>query len=151
MGKRTKKDMISTYDKHKNLKIAAEELGMVWQTLYWNLCKFGHPVTGDKSRYGSPTDVMAKTLEDKFKELVPKAEDYNQDKFQAEVDFKVGTLMVDIKASTKKTVIKIITRRILVTDGHFQQKYRRSVRTSWYVFVWKGMVARTTERLRRYC
>ncbi|CAL9963606.1 hypothetical protein VPHF99_0085 [Vibrio phage F99] len=42
--------MKEVYDKHKNLKIAAEELGMVWQTLYWNLNKVRHPVTGDKER-----------------------------------------------------------------------------------------------------
>lgn len=94
--------MKEVYDKHKNLKLAAEELGMVWQTLYYNLNKVGHPVTGDKERYGSPTDKMAKAMEDKFKLLVPHAEDYNKDKFQALIDFKVGDLSVDIKSSTKK-------------------------------------------------
>lgn len=98
--------MKTVYDKHKNLKLAAEELGMVWQTLYWNLSKVGHPVTGDKERYGSPTDKMAKALEDRFQELVPKAKDYNKDKFQAQIDFKVGELSVDIKSSTKKDCFK---------------------------------------------
>lgn len=94
--------MKEVYDKYKNLKLAAKELGMVWQTLYWNLSRAGHPVTGDKERYGSPTDKMAKAMEDKFKEIVPYAEDCNEDKFQAQVDFKVKNLTVDIKSSTKK-------------------------------------------------
>lgn len=104
--KNTIERMKTVYDKHKNLKLAAIELDMVWQTLYWNLQKVGHPVTGDKERYGSPTDKMAKALEDKFKELVPHAQDYNKDKFQAQVDFKVGDLYVDIKSSTKKNGYK---------------------------------------------
>ncbi len=95
-------EMKNVYDKHKNLKLAATELGMVWQTLYYNLCKLGHPITGDKDKYGSPTDKMAKALEDKFKELVPHAEDCNRGKFQAKVDFKVGDVYVDVKSSTKK-------------------------------------------------
>lgn len=94
--------MKTTYDKHKNLKLAVAELGMVWQTLYWNLNQIGHPVTGDKGRYGSHTDKMAKALEDKFKQLVPQAQDHNKDKFQARIDFKVGAFSVDVKSATKK-------------------------------------------------
>ncbi|AUR84732.1 hypothetical protein NVP1063O_065 [Vibrio phage 1.063.O._10N.261.45.C7] len=90
------------YDKHKNLKLAAEELGMKWQTLYWHLKEEGHPVTGDKERYGSPTDKMAKYLEDVFQEWLPHSIDCNANKFQAKVDFKVGGYTVDIKSSTKK-------------------------------------------------
>lgn len=96
------KQMTEVYDKHKNLKIAAEELGMVWQTLYWNLKQIGHPVTGDKERYGSPTDKMAKEMEDRFKKFIPFAKDLNENKFQATVDFDVNGYKVDVKCSTKK-------------------------------------------------
>lgn len=41
------------YDKYKNLKLAAEELDIKWQTLYSALVKLKHPVTGDKAMYGS--------------------------------------------------------------------------------------------------
>ena len=43
MTKKTKEQMIATYEKHKNLKLAAEELDMVWQTLYYKLREFDHP------------------------------------------------------------------------------------------------------------
>ena len=102
MGKISVDTMVKVYDKHKNLKLAAKELGMVWQTLYWNLNKVGHPVTGDKERYGSNTDKMARYFEDLFKGLIPSAENNNQNQFQAKVDFKVGDYFVDIKSSTKK-------------------------------------------------
>jgi hypothetical protein len=45
--------MKAAYDKHKNLKVAADELGMKWQTLYWCLKKYNHPVVGNKSKYGT--------------------------------------------------------------------------------------------------
>lgn len=103
--------MKEVYDKYKNLKIAAKELGIVWQTLYWNLSSVGHPVVGDKERYGSPTDKMAAALEKRFKEMVPYAEDYNKDKFQASVDFEVRGVSVDIKAATKKDGYKSNPRK----------------------------------------
>lgn len=98
--------MCDTYDKYRNLKLAAVELGMVWQTLYWNLSKVGHPVIGDKERYGSPTDKMANAMENYFKTLVPHSEDLNLSKHQASVDFLVNGLSVDIKSSTKKDAYK---------------------------------------------
>lgn len=102
MSKHSLTVMKSVYDKHLNLKLAAEELGIPWQTLYYNLNKCGHPVIGDKEKYGSDTDKMAKYFEDKFKKLIPYAEDFNSEKFQAKVDFKVKGLLVDVKSSTKK-------------------------------------------------
>ncbi|AUR94316.1 hypothetical protein NVP1193O_185 [Vibrio phage 1.193.O._10N.286.52.C6] len=121
--------MKEVYDKHKNLKLAAEELGMVWQTLYYNLNKVGHPVTGDKERYGSPTDKMTKAMEDKFKLLVPHAEDYNKDKFQALIDFKVGAYLWTLKAPQRRMDIRAILERNQVIVGHFLQKYRKNVQT----------------------
>ena len=94
--------LCDTYDKYKNLKLAAQDLGIGWQTLYWNLTRVGHPVTGDKERYGSPTDKMANSLEKHFKKLIPYAEDFNEDLHQSPIDFLVKGLSVDIKSSTKK-------------------------------------------------
>lgn len=54
------------YDKYKNLKLAANELGVKWQTLYYHLSKEGHPVIGDKERYGSDTDKLAAYTEKLF-------------------------------------------------------------------------------------
>ena len=99
---RNKEKYIAAYDKHKNLKLAAEELGIKWQKLYVNLRDYGHPVTGDKERYGSEVDKFACATEDLFKDLVPIAVNLNDTKFQAKMDFKVGSYSVDVKASTKK-------------------------------------------------
>ena len=98
--------MKEVYDKHQNLKIAAKELDMVWQTLYWNLNKVNHPITGNKAKYGSLTDKLARYAENKFKDLLPYAEDHNTEKFQAKMDFTVKGLSVDVKASTKKNGYK---------------------------------------------
>ena len=87
------------YQKHKNLKLAAEELGIKWQTLYVQLRKAGIPVTGDKARYGSDRDRLAAMAELEFKNLVPFAEDQNSVQFQSKFDFLVGSEKVDIKAS----------------------------------------------------
>lgn len=46
---------VEAYEKHKNLKLAAIEVGMPWQMLYVHLRKLGVPVTGDKARYGRIT------------------------------------------------------------------------------------------------
>ena len=53
----------SVYEKHKNLKLAANELGVKWQTLYVQLRNRGVPITGDKSRYGSDKDRLAARAE----------------------------------------------------------------------------------------
>jgi hypothetical protein len=87
------------YEKHKNLKSAANELGIKWQSLYVRLRKEGVSVTGDKSRYGSDKDRLAARAELEFKKLVPFAEDQNLVKFQSKFDFLVGNEKVDIKAS----------------------------------------------------
>lgn len=94
--------MKTSYDKHQNLKLAAEELGMKWQNLYIELRSVNHPVTGNKERYGSVTDKMARATEKIFHETVPHAVDMNEGKFQAKLDFTVNNLKVDVKASTKK-------------------------------------------------
>ena len=90
----------SAYEKHRNLKIAADELGIKWQRLYVMLRSAGIPVTGDKARYGSSKDRMAARAELEFSRLVPSAISQNAIKFQAEVDFLVGSEKVDVKAST---------------------------------------------------
>jgi hypothetical protein len=87
------------YNKHKNLKLAAEELGIKWQSLYIQLRKLGVAVTGDKARYGSDKDRLAAQAELEFKRLVPFAESQNSIKFQSKFDFLVGSEKVDIKAS----------------------------------------------------
>lgn len=92
----------NTYDKHQNLKLAAEELKIAWQSLYVHLREVNHPVTGNKARYGALTDKLARYAENKFKSLIPYAEDHNTEKFQAKMDFTVKGLSVDIKSSTKK-------------------------------------------------
>lgn len=90
------------YDKHKNLKIAAKELDMPWQTLYWYLKKLDHPVEGDKAKYGSLTDKMARYAEELFIKSVPHAVDHNKTTFQAKEDFTVNGYSVDVKSSCKK-------------------------------------------------
>ena len=92
----------AVYDKHKNLKLAGEELKMPWQTLYYKLCKVNHPVVGDKAKYGSVTDKLAKYSEDLFQKMIPYAKDNNTSKAQASLDFEVKGLNVDVKSSCKK-------------------------------------------------
>lgn len=94
------------YDKHKNLKLAASELNMKWQTLYWHLSAVQHPVVGDKEKYGSTADKMAKRTENLFNEMIPYASDANEGKFQALVDFDVKGHSVDIKGSCKNDAYK---------------------------------------------
>lgn len=90
---------IQAYRKHQNLKIAAEQVGIPWQTVYVHLRKAGEPVTGDKCRYGSETDRLAARAEREFTRRVPFAEDQNKVKFQSKVDFLVGGYSVDVKAA----------------------------------------------------
>lgn len=87
------------YNKHRNLKLAAAEIGMPWQSLYVQLKKEGVAVTGDKLRYGSDRDRLAALAEAEFKRLVPAARDMNTVAFQAKWDFEVGGLKVDVKAA----------------------------------------------------
>lgn len=92
-------DGIKAYEKHKNLKIAAAEIGIPWQTLYVQLKRCGVPVVGDKLRYGSDRDKLAAMAESKFIDLVPFAENMNQTKFQSKFDFMANGLKVDVKAA----------------------------------------------------
>ena len=92
-------DIVEAYRKHKNLKLAADELGIKWQTLYCQLKKVGEPITGDKARYGSDRDRLAARAEKLFKDLVPFAVDQNAIEFQAKVDYVVCDQRVDVKAS----------------------------------------------------
>lgn len=90
---------VEAYAKHKNLKLAAAEIGMKWQQLYVALRKKGVPVTGDKARYGCAKDRLAAYAERLFDEDVPMAIDSNAEQFQAAIDFLVGNYSVDVKAS----------------------------------------------------
>lgn len=94
------------YNKHRNLKIAAAELGMPWQTLYVQLKKEGVAITGDKLRYGSDRDRLAALAESEFKRLVPSAHDMNTVSFQAKHDFEVSGIKVDVKASMPRQLDK---------------------------------------------
>lgn len=87
------------YARHKNLKLAAGELGVSWQSLYATLRAAGVSVSGDKGRYGSDRDKFAARAERDFLRLVPAAIDRNAGTWQAQVDFLVGGLCVDVKAS----------------------------------------------------
>lgn len=100
------------YANHLNLKLAASELGIKWQTLYCKLRQQGVPVVGDKLKYGSDKDRLAARAELEFLSLVPFAIDQNKVKFQSKFDYLVGNEKVDIKASTlKKGCKKFDARR----------------------------------------
>lgn len=90
---------VEAYRKHKNLHIAAEELGIKWQTLYTHLVSAGEPVCGDKSKYGSDKDKLAAKAERMFSELLPFAENMNSQQWQSKIDFVVNGRSVDIKAA----------------------------------------------------
>ena len=100
----TIEQMIECYSRVKNLKLAAAELGMKFQTLYWYLKKNGQDVTGDKERYGSVKDRFASKAERIFQSIVPFAKDMNKTKFQAEVDFLVGDTAVEVKAAKRNSL-----------------------------------------------
>jgi len=97
---------VAAYRKHKNLKIAAAELGVAWQSLYVRLKKLGEPITGDKLRYGTDRDKLGALGEAEFKRLVPFAVNANDTKFQAKYDFDVAGHKVDIKASMPRQLNK---------------------------------------------
>lgn len=94
------------YAKHKNLKLAAAELGMSFHTLYARLRKAGVHVTGDKSRYGTSRDRLAVLGEHEFQRLVPDAEPMNEWQFQAKFDFLIYGHKVDVKASLPRQLNK---------------------------------------------
>lgn len=93
------KACVDSYERHKNLKVVGSELGIPWQTVYLYLKEFGVNVTGDKKRYGSAIDKLAREYEEKFKSMVPEAIDNNDSEFQSTVDFSVGSISVDVKVS----------------------------------------------------
>lgn len=90
---------INAYDKYKNLKLAASEVGIKWQDLYAILRKEGVKVTGDKAKYGSETDKLAVKGEKIFNDLVPIAKDLNKEQYQSKIDFDVFGYGVDVKTS----------------------------------------------------
>ena len=95
-------DCVAAYRKHKNLKLAAAEIKMPWQTLYVHLRSVGEPVIGDKSRYGSAKDKLAAMAERAFSDAVPIAVDQNGIKWQSKYDFDVIGIKVDVKAARPK-------------------------------------------------
>ncbi|WP_109391293.1 MULTISPECIES: hypothetical protein [Proteus] len=90
---------IESYSRHKNLKLVGMELGIPWQSVYSTLRKADYPVTGDKARYGSVTDRIAVIGEQKFKKAVPISIDNNDLKYQADIDFTIGNITIDVKTS----------------------------------------------------
>lgn len=90
---------VKAYEEFKNLKVAADSIGMKWQTLYARLRSLGIPVTGDKQRYGSLTDKVGFKGEQYFKKIVPFATDENSEKFQAPIDFSINGIGIDVKSS----------------------------------------------------
>jgi len=87
------------YEKHKNLKLAANEIGIKWQTLYYRLKKQGVQVTGDKSRYGSTSDKLAVIAENEFIKLVPESKNMNSVEWQSKFDIMIGKVKIDVKSS----------------------------------------------------
>lgn len=96
----------TAYNRHKNLKIAADEIGIPWQTLYSRLKKQGVPVTGDKLRYGSDRDKLGALAESVFLALVPGAIPMNETRFQAKYDFDIYGYKIDVKASMPRILNK---------------------------------------------
>ena len=94
------------YAKHKNLKLAADEIGIKWQTLYCRLKSQGVAVTGDKLRYGADRDRLGVYGEQLFQSIVPFAKNANHDQFQSKVDFEVNGLKVDVKAGMPRQLNK---------------------------------------------
>lgn len=99
------KELIA-YDKYKNLKIAANEIGISWHTLYSMLKKQGVSVVGDKLRYGSDRDRLSSLAEYEFSKLVPSAKNMNEVKWQHKYDFMVNGKKVDVKCSTPRKLSK---------------------------------------------
>lgn len=97
-----KQKCIEEYEKIKNLKVVGEKVGIPWQTVYVHLKSAGVNVVGDKKRYGSTSDKLAAKFEEKFKQIVPFAKDNNSSKYQAKVDFFVGSHSVDVKCAHLK-------------------------------------------------
>lgn len=95
-----------SYEKHKNLKLAACELSIPWQTLYVKLKKEGVNVTGDKSRHGSSGDKLAAMAEGEFSKIAPFAKNMNEKMYQSPHDFEIGDLKIDVKCSMPRILNK---------------------------------------------
>jgi len=89
-----------------NLKLAANELGVAWQSLYVRLKKLGEPITGDKLRYGTDRDRLGALGESEFLRLVPFATNKNAGQYQSKYDFDVIDQKVDVKASRPRQLNK---------------------------------------------
>jgi len=94
------------YDKYKNLKLAAADIGISWNTLYSRLKKQGVPVIGDKLRYGSDRDKLSAMAESEFKRIVPNAVAMNDIRWQYKYDFTVDGYKVDVKSSMPQKKLK---------------------------------------------
>ena len=90
---------VQAYERHRNLKLAAAEVGMPWQTLYLHLKKAGVPVAGDRLRYGTDRDRLGALAEAEFGRLVPSAVACNDRRYQAPIDFDVRGYGVDVKCA----------------------------------------------------
>lgn len=106
-----KAQCVEAYNRHKNLKLAANEIGVPWQSLYCTLKTLGVPVTGDKAKYGSESDKFAAQSEQDFMRLVPAAKDQNRYKYQSKYDFLINGWRVDLKAARPKSYCKNGTAR----------------------------------------
>jgi hypothetical protein len=91
---------IDAYRKHRNLKLAAGDVGIPWQSVYVQLRNADEPVMGDKLRYGSDSDKLAARGEQIFQSLVPGAVSHNDRQYQSKLDFNVRNYGVDVKIST---------------------------------------------------
>jgi len=87
------------YAKYKNLKLAADDIGIPWSTLYYRLKKQGVKIIGDRLKYGSDRDKLGSLAESEFKRLVPSAVSMNEIKWQYKYDFTVNNQKVDVKCS----------------------------------------------------
>lgn len=96
--------IIAEYALHKNLKIVGTNLNIPWQTVYWHLKKNSVPVTGDKERYGSVSDMVGFIGEKLFSQTIPEATNQNTFQFQSKYDFIYKNLNIDVKTSLLKTV-----------------------------------------------
>ncbi|CAM4134571.1 hypothetical protein [Kerstersia similis] len=93
---------VEAYRQHQNLKVAAQHVGIPWQTVYAHLRSAGEPVTGNKAVYGSDKDKLAAAGESLFALMVPFSENQNAKKFQSKIDFLVRGYGVDVKTSTPR-------------------------------------------------
>ena len=90
---------VEAYQRHKHLRLAGQEVGIPWQTVYVHLRKAGIPVVGDKVRYGSESDRFAAKSEMDLLRYIPFAIDHNRHQFQPLIDFTIRGYGVDLKAS----------------------------------------------------